>query len=572
MGGCDRDDGSEGRRKEINSYRLLGIVCDRLEIMNRGRIWHSGRHVAAAIMLSAAYVMLEWISSIHEYKGLPFTAWDPGLGLLFAAMILYPAVGAPALAMGIIASEAIVLQSILDWQRMTALSLIVTTVYLCTAIAVRKSKKFDSAIPRLSDIMLLIGAGISGALVSAFLLLTFLILAGNLTTADIIVAGASHLIGDIIGIAVISPLCLRLVRQPALRLRIPALPAILEGAVALAILAIFAWLSARPEGPNTLQYFYLLFVPVVFSAVRHGLTGASVMLAITQAALVIVLDRIEADASKFNDYQTLMLILTGTGLLVGAITSERDAARHQAKAMEWESARAARFNLVSGMAAALSHEISQPLTAARARARTIVRLIENNDLARTVENLGPLVAQIDRAADILQHMREFLRRGSPERKRVHWHEVIAGARSLIAPLASEKNVKLEFSARTPVLPVYCDRVQIEQVLINLISNAIEAITSSGQVNGIVAITAAVADEQKMLEVSIRDNGPGVDPSIMSKLFNPMTTTRDDGLGLGIAICASILDTQNGRLWLDRSEKGHTEFRFRLPLAPNGEQS
>lgn len=538
-------------------------------ISKQDRLKSAGRDATLVLALVVAYVLLEWMSSIHEYKGLPFTAWDPGLGLLFAVMVIRPAAGTIALFLGIVAAEALVLESTLDWPHIVMIAAIVPISYLFVLTVTQRLFGFDISLSRLRDVMVLFSIGITGAIISASFLISALIFTGTFTHVDIIPAAIPHLVGDLIGIAIITPLALQFL--PLVKSRVMPLPSgmVYDLLCYLAAISLFAVLAGNSETGDSLQYFYVLFLPVVFAAVRHGLSGAMVTLALTQAALVLVLDWLEADASKFTDNQTLMLVLTATGLLVGSIVSERDLARRRAQAMEWTAARAARFNLVSGMAAALSHEISQPLTAARARARIIERLIEMNDLARTRENLPQLVAQIDRAAEILQRMREFLRRGQPDRRPASWDEVAKGAQILLAPLATERRVTIELTREDNLPQILCDRVQIEQVLVNLGSNALDAISSGGRHDGRISIHAVKAKDDHFLEISVRDNGPGIDPSLAGSLFNAMTTTRQDGLGLGIAICASIVESHHGRLWLEKSQPGETEFRFRIPVVPQG---
>lgn len=521
--------------------------------------------LAAVLVLAPIYVLLEWLSSIHEYKGLPFTAWDPGLGLMFAVIVMRPLTGAVALFAGIAAAEAIVLQSRLDWAHILLIAAIVPVSYVSVIKLARRFMEFDVSLLRLRDVLVLFGAGAAGAILSAALLIGALIFTGAFTTADILPAALPHFVGDVIGIAILTPLALK--AYPIIRARALEWPpgVIFDLICYLVAISLFAVLAGSSHTRESLQYFYVLFLPVVFAAVRHGLGGAMTALALTQAALVMILDWLDADASKFTDYQTLMLVLTVTGLLVGSIVSERDLARRRAQAMEWTAARAARFNLVSGMAAALSHEISQPLTVARARARIIEKLIEMNDLDRIRENLPQLVTQIDRAADILQRMREFLRRGQPDRRPVAWDALAGGAQTLLAPVAHEKRVVVDVTRADGLPQLLCDSVQIQQVLVNLGSNAIDAIASAGRTDGRVTIDARLADE-RTVEVSVRDNGPGIDPALAGSLFNAMTTTRQDGLGLGIAICASIVESHHGRLWLESSRPGETDFRFRIPAA------
>ncbi len=528
------------------------------------------RRMLWGALLTAAYMALEWISSAHEYKGLPFTAWDPGLGLLFAALIVRPLLAIPALFAGVIGAESLVLQTGLGWSQLVASAIIITGVYAAIAHLVRNAFGFDPSLPRLLDILLLLGGGLAGAMTSAALLLAMLISSGNIAMSDMLPAAWPHIVGDAIGICVVAPLFLKIVTKFRFRISFDPKRYVWEAASLAIAIAVFAWFAGRPQSRENLQYLYLLFIPVVLAAVRHGLTGASVMLALTQAALVIILDWVDTDTAKFTEYQTLMLILTATGLLVGAIVSERDMARQRVQVMEWEAARAARFSLISGMAAALSHEISQPLTAARARARSIERLVDMNDIVRLRENLGPLVSQIDRAADILQHMRDFLRRGSPSRKLESWAKISSDARALLAPLAAEKKVALQIVEGAGMPGVLCDKVQIEQVLINLAGNAIAALSSSGRENGEIYMSAQLSGNGRQLEFSVRDNGPGIEASVAENLFNAMTTTSPEGLGLGIAISVAIIEAHHGRLWLEESRPGHTEFKFHLPVGTKGE--
>jgi signal transduction histidine kinase len=523
----------------------------------------AGRYVLGVGALTALYVALERVSSIHDYKGLPFTAWDPGLGLCFALLIVRPALAAPGLFFGIVIAEALVLHGALSWPAVAAFALIVAGCYGAAAHAVRGTAGFDPALHDLRDVAILLAGGLAAAIASGFLLLILLISIGNLAVADIGPAAWPHIVGDTIGIAVVSPLVLSFwTLRPGWRMG--GFEAIWpELACFLLASAVFASLLIGAPTRESLQYLYILVAPVMIAAVRHGLLGASVSLAATQAVLIAILGGVGIESPNFTAYQTFMLGLTSTGLLVGAIVSERDATRRRTQAMEREAARAARFNLVSGMAAALAHEIGQPLTAARARARTIERLIELNDIPRATEQLAPLVAQIDRAAEILQRMREFLRRGEMERKPVAWEEIANRAATLLAPVAREKNVRIEWSSEEALPPILCDPIQIEQVVVNLAVNALEALSASSESDRRLRIAARVAD--RMLEVVAQDNGPGIDPDIAASLFDAMTTTRQDGLGLGLAICASILEFHHGRLWLEASRRGHTEFRFRIPF-------
>ncbi|RAI35127.1 sensor histidine kinase, partial [Rhodoplanes serenus] len=116
-----------------------------------------------------------------------------------------------------------------------------------------------------------------------------------------------------------------------------------------------------------------------------------------------------------------------------------------------------------------------------------------------------------------------------------------------------------------------DRVQLQQVLLNLVRNAVEAIAAAPRPpgdrkrpGGLVRIAVAARSDPPHIEIAVRDNGPGVPPHLAAHLFEPLTTSKDDGLGLGLAICASIVEAHGGRIWLQSSAPGATEFRVALP--------
>jgi two-component system, LuxR family, sensor kinase FixL len=259
-----------------------------------------GQQTLTVFALAVAYVVLEWVSSTHEYRGLPFTAWDPGLGLMFSALILHTRTSAAALFLGTCASEVVFRHSALDWARVAAIATILTGVYTLVVHAIRRTEAFDPSLPRLRDVVILLGGAAAGAILSAFLLLNLLILTGNLGIADIVAAGWPHIIGDTIGIAVVAPLCLKLAAKfPRRDFKLSSNIAT-EVAFFFLVLAVFAWLVTGSPTRESLQYFYMLFIPVMIAAVRHGLTGASIALAATQLALVLILDWIGAGSDSFT--------------------------------------------------------------------------------------------------------------------------------------------------------------------------------------------------------------------------------------------------------------------------------
>jgi two-component system sensor kinase FixL len=234
---------------------------------------------------------------------------------------------------------------------------------------------------------------------------------------------------------------------------------------------------------------------------------------------------------------------------------------------ELEAARAARFNMVSGMASALAHEINQPMTAARALARSAQQLVDagSGDLDRARSNLASLVTQIDHAADVVRRMREFLRRGQPHISTLNVATVLEDALVLARPEAAQHATRIDLDVAPDLPAVHGDRIQLEQVVLNLVRNGMDAIAEAAVPQGRIHVRAFLGEDGRTVEVSVADNGAGIPPD--RNLFEPLSSSKKDGLGLGLSICANIVQAHGGRIWLQSSRSGTTEFRFSLPLQP-----
>lgn len=530
---------------------------------------HAG---AIAIAFLIAFVALEWMSFIHEYKGLPVTPWNPGLGVVFALMLYSGARYAVVLFAGVLVAEIAVLRTNLPWPFIIGVATVIALGYGAVAFVVRR--RLDAGLDHLRDVLLLLAAGAVGAMLVALFLSLLLIADEKLGLGDVFVASGPLLVGDAIGIAVMTPLVLRFIFHiPQLSLQ--TLRAFApEVALYVAVVLLLLWFIGLTESENGFKLFYLFFLPVVVAAIRYGLDGACLGLALTQFGLVGLLHLHGYDANVFTEFQILMLVLTATGLTVGVTVNEREQADRAVReveallrAKEMEAEQAARFNLVSSMASALAHEINQPITAARALGRAAQHLLHSDggSHARVDDNLATMIAQIDHAAGVVKRMREFLRRGEPHISTINIRSLIDDALTLVGAEASGSPIKIEVDAAGDLPPVHADRVQLQQVILNLVQNSIDAITTSGRADGRIRVAAVVLQNPARVELSVSDNGAGIAPALAERLFQPLTTSKRDGLGLGLSICATIVQSHHGRLWLQSGAPGATEFRFWLPL-------
>ena len=551
---------------------VRAITEQRSRVLSRHMIWQW----AAAAGFVLAYLALEWVSFIHEYKGLPVTPWNPGLGVALALMILLGPRFGLALFAGIVTAEVIILRSTLEWSVIVGIAAIISSGYALVAAVSRQQLRLDVGLTHLRDVIVLLGAGIAGAILITLLLTLILLAIGSLDLGDIVLASSTFLVGDIIGIAVTTPLLLRIAkrwRERTLRLLLPPIPEV----VSLGVIIIIAlWVIAGTESVDGFKFFYLLFLPVVVAAVRHGLDGACLSLAVTQLGLVGLLHQHGYEAKSFTEFQVLMFALTATGLIVGIVVSERREADRSAretearlKEKEAEVAHAARFSLVSGMTSALAHEINQPMAAARALARSAQELLHapRVDLSRADKNLTTLIAEIDLASGIVRRMREFLRRGRPHVSTIAIQPMLDDILMLIRPEATSRQIVIAVDVPDDLPSVYGDRVQLQQIVLNLIRNAIDSIAGSSRSDGRIHVTARRSDDSAYLEISVSDNGPGIPADLADRLFQPLTTSKKEGLGLGLSICLAIVEAHGGRIWLHSNRAGATEFRFSLPLEP-----
>jgi two-component system, LuxR family, sensor kinase FixL len=532
------------------------------------------RHWIMIAGIVVAYVALEWISFIHESKGLPLTPWNPGLGLVFACLVLFGAQYGIALFAGVIIAEVVVVRSTLEWPVIIGIGAIVATGYTVVAAAIRKEFQIDVGLVHLRDVIVLLLAAFIGSVVITLLLAAVLLISGRLGFGDLVSTGPVFVVGDVLGIAVTTPLVLRFARrwrERTLHLLVDRIPEIALFAV---VIGLSLWLIARTESADGYTLFYLLFFPVVVVALRHGLDGACVTLATTQFGLVGLLHYHGYDWRIFTEFQVLMFVLTATGLIVGVVVSEREASERVAresqarlKEKEAEVAHAARFSLVTGMATALAHEINQPMAAARALGRSVQELLRRPqaDLERADQNLARLISEIDLAGGILRRMRDFLRRGRPQVSTINVSLMLDDALMLIGPEASSRHVDIDLDCPAEIPVVYGDRIQLQQVVLNLVRNAVDSIVESGRSDGRIRVTARRSDSSGHLEICVSDNGPGIPAERVDHLFTPLKTSKKEGLGLGLSICLAIIEAHGGRIWLHSNEPGATEFRLSLPL-------
>jgi C4-dicarboxylate-specific signal transduction histidine kinase len=229
-----------------------------------------------------------------------------------------------------------------------------------------------------------------------------------------------------------------------------------------------------------------------------------------------------------------------------------------------------RMNVMESMAAGLAHEINQPLAATVVYLQTLRRLLDMQPELRptrvrvsvsVMEILDKAAAQVMRAGQIVTGLRAFIAHGEPDKIPLKLHKLIQDACDDTSVEAKERQARVSLQLNSEEDEVLADKVQIEQVLVNLIRNAKEAVEASDRREIVISTSSSGID----VRVEISDTGVGLSEKVKSSLFEPFVTTKVNGVGVGLSISRAIIEAHNGTIWAETNPKGGTVFGFRLPL-------
>jgi PAS domain S-box-containing protein len=227
-----------------------------------------------------------------------------------------------------------------------------------------------------------------------------------------------------------------------------------------------------------------------------------------------------------------------------------------------------RISIMGELAASLSHEITQPIASARNNARAAQNFLDMQppDLGEIREAVACVVGDVDRAGDIIERIREQIKKAPPRKQRCELNGAINEVIGLTRSMTGRNGVSVQTQLADALLPVQGDRVQLQQVVLNLILNAVEAMGSI-EAGARHLLISAERDDAGVL-VTVRDSGPGIDPTHLKRVFEPFYTTKSGGTGMGLSICRSIIDAHGGRLWAEANRPRGAVFQFTLPNTAN----
>jgi two-component system, LuxR family, sensor kinase FixL len=538
-------------------------ASERTKTLQSGPIAHLRLVSLPAIVVGigylASYVLLDWISFIEPYGPVGITTWNPGTGLSLALGLLFGWRMIPLLFLGPLLSDLILNQSPVPWGVELSFVTVIGGGYSAALLfLLRPSLQFDPALSSMRDLaLLMVVALVSTAFVaSSYVAVT--IFAGLLPANEFAAAAFRYWVGDMIGIMVVTPFAfIALTHDRLLRM---SFETILQFAAIIGALAIMFGYAEEQR----FQLFYVLFLPIVWMAVRTGIEGVTLGLLVTQLGVIAGVTIFPVFGHNVLAFQVLMLILTTTGLIAGELVTERRRTEFQLRLHRDSLSRVAQLGGMGELTVAIAHELNQPLMAAR----TYTRLVEDavssgdEDRAMVADTAKKAVAQVERAAEVVRSLRALIRLDSSNRSVYGVERIVNETLALCQPAIDRIHATARAAVASDLRPVKVDILQIEQVLLNLLHNSIEALGEAATVNRAVLVEAS-ADGADFVEIRVKDNGPGFPPDLLSDSFLPFLSTKAEGLGIGLSLCKSIVEAHGGRLWLDRDARGGA-VHFTIP--------
>jgi signal transduction histidine kinase len=269
-----------------------------------------------------------------------------------------------------------------------------------------------------------------------------------------------------------------------------------------------------------------------------------------------------------HDFAFISIVVLVQAALISVLLHERGrrrVAEVQARQRMAELAHINRFSTAGELTASIAHEINQPLGAILANAETAQSILGSSspDIAELNNIIDDIIHDDRRASEVIRRMRSLLRKAPFETKNFDFNELVQQTVEFLSALAVARKVELNSSLTPIVLPIMGDRIQLQQVILNLVVNAIDAMAGTPSESRKINLRTSRVDN--FSELSISDNGPGLPEDKLKRVFEPFFTSKAEGMGMGLSIARTIVEAHNGRIWAESPSGGGALFKIRLPL-------
>lgn len=509
------------------------------------------RYLRDAAVFVPCYLLLDWVSYIHPLGDFNITPWNPQPALAIVWMLIAGLAYAPTVFATIVLADAVIRDLPAHSAVGVLAALILTAGYATIALALGKLLRPLPTLHNLRQITIFVAVVAIGTAVIAAAFVAVLHASGVLESGSVVAGWLRFWVGDAVGVLVTAPLLLA-VTQAARREGLRALARRRETYVQIGLVGATLWLIFATLGDPS-HHFYLLFPPLIWIAIRSGMPGAIVAIAMVQVGVVLGIHHRPLQTLPIIELQALVAALTLTALYLGVIAEERERATEG-----WKQS--LRLAAAGEMAGAIAHEVNQPLTALANYGRSAQMLIQAGRVAELEGVIGRMLAEAQRASDVVRGLRDFFRQGTTRLEPVAIAELLAAVRRIGA--GSQGAVSLTVAADDDLPDLLVDKLQIELVLRNLLANAVEAVAPQGHGRGEIAVTAQRHDARHV-RIVVADNGPGVSAVGSKRVFEPFVSGKSSGMGLGLAVSRAIAEAHGGTL--EACAAAHGEFHLVLPF-------
>jgi signal transduction histidine kinase len=510
------------------------------------------------------YVLFDWATYIDPLYGLNITPWnpDPALGLVF--WLRYGWRAALPWFIALMLGEWLVRGMPAGLPLSLLLSLWLTLGYGLLGVALKRTfgsgGVFDSRHKLFQWVLIVV----VGTLLNDVVYMSLLSLAGLIPPGEWVAVVLRFGIGDMVGVLVSMPLIWMLSSADGRqRLRQTVWHYETLGYLALAICVLYLVFGTIET--SEFKHFYFLFLPVIWAASRQGLYGTALMVFVLQLGIGGLVKWNNAVNIEVPELQMLDAMLALVGFSLGILVDELRQVSNDLK-------QSLRLAAAGEMAAALAHELNQPLTALSAYGKACEFLIERNEGGQGGEMLKSavqrMIAESGRAAEVVRRLRDFFRTGAMKLEPVDAGQLVSSVSQQFFTQLRQHGVVLEVEDM-PTLAMLADRLQIELVLRNLLANALDAVQERPEGGRRITVSAQLLDSKKngkgsCVQLSVEDSGKGVSAALLARLFEPFVSSKATGLGLGLVLSRAIMEAHGGSLWAEVGD--HGIFRMALPLA------
>ena len=528
-----------------------------------------------AVFFCALYLGVDAGTAVFAVEPTKWTPWNPQAALALTLVATAGVRFAPVVVIAVLLAEIVVRDAPAGFGSLFS-ALAVGLTYSAAGHVVQRFTRWTRAEVTVRDLSALVLIAFATSLAVAVLLGLTHALAGTVSLRLLHVVSLQVVVGEALGLIVAAPALLLLASGAW---RIEAVNTIGRGklgrdlllfaiVVTTLLLAIF-W--RRPF--DQFRMSYLLFVPMIVFAARHGLFGAAIGVPLVQAGMISAVSVFSAHVATAVEYQMLTLALALTAMYLGLLSSERERAAQRLAVRERELreqrdalSETHRTAATAELSAALAHDLNQPLSAIGTYARAARLIAERDDADRATlfRTLDQISSESARAGQYVRRMRDFFRTGAMHSEEVRVEELVERGRAHLRDRLERAGILFETSIQPGLPPLRTDAVQVGAVLDNLLGNACDALADAPQPRRILVTATQLADRSPpTIRISVQDNGPGVAAELRPQLFKPLATSKPHGMGLGLALSRSITERLGGGLSYDAATS-ITTFHLDLP--------